>query len=144
MAILDEKLIKSHAEYLLERGLDSMMDSARTDDIRRLHTMLTRVGMADLTKNALVDHIRRRGTSYVSGDSSEAHAAMVPKVLAFKDKVDNVLRVCFEDAEDFVYSAKHAFEHFINVRQNKPAELLAKQHKSSIANYLRLQCTKAI
>ena len=45
-------------------------------------------------------------------------------VTDFKDKVDNIISVCFVRSDKFVNSMKESFEHFINQRQNKPAELI--------------------
>ena len=42
----------------------------------------------------------------------------------FKDKVDNIITTCFCGNYKFVNSMKESFEHFINQRQNKPAELI--------------------
>lgn len=44
----------------------------------------------------------------------------------FKDKIDNIIAVCFQKSERFVSAMKESFEHFINQRQNKPAELIGK------------------
>lgn len=42
----------------------------------------------------------------------------------FKDKIDNIITVCLGRNEKFINSMKESFEHFINQRQNKPAELI--------------------
>ncbi|XP_028171882.1 cullin-4A-like [Ostrinia furnacalis] len=51
---------------------------------------------------------------------------MVPELLEFKEQLDHVVSSCFQRNEKFTYSVREAFEHFINQRQNKPAELIAK------------------
>jgi len=42
----------------------------------------------------------------------------------FKDKLDNIVAVCFNKNEKFVNMMKESFEYFINQRQNKPAEVI--------------------
>ena len=42
----------------------------------------------------------------------------------FKDKLDNIVAVCFNRNEKFVNVMKESFEYFINQRQNKPAEVI--------------------
>ena len=42
----------------------------------------------------------------------------------FKDKLDNIVAVCFNKNEKFVNIMKESFEYFINQRQNKPAEVI--------------------
>ena len=51
---------------------------------------------------------------------------MVQELLDFKEKLDLVMVSCFGSNEQFIVSMKEAFESFINIRQNKPAELIAK------------------
>ena len=41
-------------------------------------------------------------------------------------RLDTVLAESFARNETFGYAAKDAFEHFINLRANRPAELIAK------------------
>lgn len=50
---------------------------------------------------------------------------MVEELIAFKRKIQKTLEVSFEKNEAYSHSIREGFEHFINKRQNKPAELLA-------------------
>lgn len=56
----------------------------------------------------------------------EKDKTMVQELLDFKDKMDNIVHVCFQKNEKFSNSLKEAFEQFINLRANKPAELIGK------------------
>ena len=47
-------------------------------------------------------------------------------VADFKDKLDNIIEICFAMNDKFVNAMKESFEYFINQRQNKPAELIGK------------------
>lgn len=49
---------------------------------------------------------------------------MVQDLLDFKDKMDNIVHKCFDHNDRFLNSLREAFEHFINQRANKPAELI--------------------
>lgn len=51
---------------------------------------------------------------------------MVQELLDFKDKMDNIVNTCFQKNEKFSNSLKEAFEQFINLRANKPAELIGR------------------
>jgi len=42
----------------------------------------------------------------------------------FKDKLDNIITVCFNKNDKFINVMKESFEYFINQRQNKPAEVI--------------------
>lgn len=54
----------------------------------------------------------------------EKDKSMVQDLLDFKDKMDNIVTTCFTKSEKFINSVKEAFEHYINQRPNKPAELI--------------------
>eukprot|EP00479_Gromia_sphaerica_P014893 TRINITY_DN91_c0_g2_i1.p1 TRINITY_DN91_c0_g2~~TRINITY_DN91_c0_g2_i1.p1 ORF type:complete len:402 (-),score=86.88 TRINITY_DN91_c0_g2_i1:108-1313(-) len=51
---------------------------------------------------------------------------MVPSLLTFKKSLDSILAESFRDNEEFKYALKSSFEAFINQRQNRPAEMIAK------------------
>jgi len=46
----------------------------------------------------------------------------------FKDKLDNIVAVCFNKNDKFVNIMKESFEYFINQRQNKPAEVIGRSN----------------
>ncbi|KAK2183228.1 hypothetical protein NP493_319g02007 [Ridgeia piscesae] len=50
----------------------------------------------------------------------------------FKDRADNIIASCFQSNTKFINSMKESFEHYINQRQNKPAELIAKYVDSKL------------
>lgn len=52
---------------------------------------------------------------------------MVQDLLDFKDKLDHIVRNCFDHNEKYVNSLREAFEYFVNQRSNKPAEVIGKQ-----------------
>lgn len=54
----------------------------------------------------------------------EKDKGMVQELLDFKDKMDGIVSECFGTSDKFVLALKEAFEHFINQRLNKPAELI--------------------
>lgn len=63
----------------------------------------------------------------------EKDKMMVQELLDFKDKMDGVVSDCFCSSERFVLALKEAFEHFINQRQNKPAELIGEFSRSFVS-----------
>ncbi len=70
------------------------------------------------------EYVKRRGAVIVV--NPEKDKTMVQELLDFKDKLDTIMAECFGGNEQFIVSMKEAFEAFINRRQNKPAELIAK------------------
>jgi len=57
---------------------------------------------------------------------------MVQNLINLKANIDKVVAECFEDKESFHGSLKEAFEYSINLRQNRPAELVAKYIDSKL------------
>lgn len=53
-------------------------------------------------------------------------ASMVSSLLDFKKELDQILQNCFQNDTTFTNALKEGFEYFINTRQNKPAEMIAK------------------
>lgn len=51
---------------------------------------------------------------------------MVQNLLQMKQALDEIWTRAFDRNESFGHALKEAFEHFINQRANKPAELIAK------------------
>lgn len=74
--------------------------------------------------NLLCICLQKKGRTIVI--DPEKDKTMVQELLDFKDKMDNVVSICFQRNEKFSNSLKEAFEHFINQRANKPAELIGK------------------
>jgi len=52
---------------------------------------------------------------------------MVQDLLDLKEKLDNVVKTCFNQDKKFVTGLQRAFESSVNKRQNKPAELIGLQ-----------------
>ena len=57
---------------------------------------------------------------------------MVELLLGFKNRLDEALEQALNRNESFAAAQKESFENFINQRQNKPAELIAKYIDSKL------------
>jgi len=73
---------------------------------------------------AFAAYIKRVGTAMVS--DTELERGLVQDLLLFKEKLDRILTVAFHSNDQFSHSLKEAFESFINGRQNRAAELVAR------------------
>ncbi|XP_073989923.1 cullin 4 isoform X1 [Rhodnius prolixus] len=122
---VEKQLLSEHLTTILHKGLDSLLEENRVSDLTLLYNLFTRVkkGLVELCAmfNA---YIKKKGKTIVI--DPEKDKTMVQELLDFKDKMDNIVNVCFKKNEKFSNSLKEAFEHFINQRTNKPAELIAK------------------
>jgi len=120
----ENELLTKHVDAILTKGLDDMMRTKRVDDLRRLHRLLDRVDALDAVRTAFNTFIKCSGLEMV-GDVTR-DSTMVQRVLDFKDELDLVIQEAFDGSKALLASCKEGFEHFINVRDNKPAELIAK------------------
>jgi len=122
---VEKQLLAHHLSSILMKGLDFLLEENRTEDLQLMYNLLGRVknGQQELC-NKMAEYVKKRGKVIVI--NPEKDKTMVQELLDFKEKLDNILKICFKSNEKFVTSLKDAFESFINQRQNKPAEMIAK------------------
>lgn len=122
---IEKMLISEHLSGILNKGLDQLLEENRKKELKLMYTLVGRVknGHIEL-KNKVCEYVKTTGSVMVI--NPEKDKTMVQELLDFKLKLDIILVECFNSNEAFVVSLKEAFETFINRRQNKPAELIAK------------------
>ncbi|CAH3951967.1 cullin-4A [Pieris brassicae] len=122
---VERQLLSEHLTGILSKGLESLMDGPRLHDLTTLYNLFSRVkdGLNELC-NHFNAYIKKKGRTIVI--EPERDKTMVGELLEFKEQLDNIVTGCFQRNDRFLYSMREAFEFFINQRQNKPAELIAK------------------
>lgn len=135
ISCVEKNLLENHMKQILQKGLDQLLDENRVSDLSLIYILFNRIkdGLKLLRQEFAV-YIKKTGRVIVINPSNETEKDkdMVQELLDFKDKVDNVISECFMKNEKFVNSMKESFESFINQRQNKPAELIAKYVDSKL------------
>ena len=126
ITIVEDRLLRDHVVTVLEKGFDGLVSSHCVRDLGRLYTLLSRVGGLERLRAAFSSYIKRAGMEIVNAPDDEALSMMVEELLSFKSKLDELLSVAFDSSPSFTHTLKESCENFINVRQNKPAELIAK------------------
>ncbi|KAI8802568.1 Cullin [Cladochytrium replicatum] len=122
--VLEAELVQRHVDILLEKGFDGLVMEKKMDDLQRFYGMLASVDALDRMKKAFSLYIRKNGQVIVN--DKERDAQMVGDLLQFKADLDTVLLSAFSRNDGFANAVKESFEYFINQRQNKPAEMIAK------------------
>ncbi|XWS19847.1 hypothetical protein CRYUN_Cryun31cG0051900 [Craigia yunnanensis] len=125
IAMAERQLLERHILAILEKGFMMLMDGHRIEDLQRMYSLFSRVNALESLRQALSSYIRRTGQGIVM-DEEEKDKDMVPSLLEFKALLDSILEESFSKNEAFCNTLKDAFEHLINLRQNRPAELIAK------------------
>ncbi|XP_060191854.1 cullin-4-like [Lycium barbarum] len=122
IATAERQLLERHISAILDKGFMMLMDGKRIEDLRRMYSLFPRVEALESLKQTLSSYIRKAGQSIVHDDEKD----MVSSLLEFKVSVDTIWEESFSKNEAFGNTIKDAFEHLINLRENRPAELIAK------------------
>eukprot|EP01060_Flectonema_neradi_P030039 TRINITY_DN4280_c0_g1_i2.p1 TRINITY_DN4280_c0_g1~~TRINITY_DN4280_c0_g1_i2.p1 ORF type:complete len:734 (+),score=144.41 TRINITY_DN4280_c0_g1_i2:125-2203(+) len=119
-------LIGDHAQDILDKGFVSLMENKKVAELRLLysHFDLPGVQKVELLKNSFRIFVKQAGAKKVLNEANDS--SMISDLLVFKTELDDVLQNAFSGREELGYTLRDAFEEFINMRANRPAELLAK------------------
>ncbi|MBA0731342.1 hypothetical protein Golax_022924 [Gossypium laxum] len=124
IATAERQLLERHIPAILDKGFMMLMDGHRIEDLQRMYSLFSRVNALESLRQALSSYIRRTGQSIVMDEEKDKD--MVSSLLEFKASLDSILEESFSKNEAFCNTIKDSFEHLINLRQNRPAELIAK------------------
>lgn len=133
ISTVERRIVSDHVVTLLDKGFCAMCDEARKNDIKRCYVVLSRANehmpsnsdsAHELMKMRLMEYVKSVGRCIVM--DREKDSEMVQALLDLKSRLDDLILYCFEGAENFNNAINLAFESFVNARENKPAELIAK------------------
>ncbi|EPQ27340.1 uncharacterized protein PFL1_05262 [Pseudozyma flocculosa PF-1] len=116
-------LVAAHLERLIA-GLPELIEARRLDDLGRLFALLRSVDALPSLRTAFADHIKAAGGLIVN--DRERDDEMIERLLEFKAAIDRIVADGFGREPSFVHAQRDSFEVFVNRRENKPAELIAK------------------
>ncbi|MFQ6644391.1 hypothetical protein Gotur_017828, partial [Gossypium turneri] len=124
IATVERQLLERHIHAILDKGFMMLMDGHRIEDLQRMYSLFSRVNSLEPLRHAVSSYIRRIGQGIVMDEEKDKD--MVPSLLEFKASLDSIWEESFSKNEGFCNHIRDAFEHLINIRQNRPAELIAK------------------
>ncbi|KAK6350138.1 hypothetical protein TWF696_006384 [Orbilia brochopaga] len=133
IAMIEKEMILHHLSDLTDAtGIGQLIDKNDIDSLGTIFTVINRVDDAGLKLKPIWSrYIKVKGASIVTDAARESE--MVPRLLAFKTQLENILKVAFGKNTDLSHSLREAFETFINERRNvgyqlnaKPSEMIAK------------------
>eukprot|EP01138_Halocafeteria_seosinensis_P006041 gb/GECG01006175.1/.p1 GENE.gb/GECG01006175.1/~~gb/GECG01006175.1/.p1 ORF type:complete len:910 (+),score=149.26 gb/GECG01006175.1/:1-2730(+) len=128
--IVERLMIQNHVDPIVDHGFKGLMDNDMYSDITRMHRLLEKAGEDAMKKlkQAWVDNIKKSVGKIIQEDKEnrESSKQIIPTLLTFKDKCDKIWIDCLSKKDLFGYGMKSAFEHVVNGRANRSAELLAK------------------
>ncbi|KAK9714390.1 hypothetical protein RND81_06G090800 [Saponaria officinalis] len=124
IATAEKQLLERHISAILDKGFMMLMDGSRIEDLRRMYNMFSRVNDLESLRQALSSYTRKAGQIIVMDEEKDKD--MVSCLLDFKAALDKIWEESFLKNESFSNTIKDSFEYLINLRQNRPAELIAK------------------
>lgn len=141
MSVLNTELISKRLPFLLS-SLSGLILEHRFKELRLLYHLLSRVdnGVSSL-RAEFKSIVMRVGSEIVDNpeNSVEKDKEMIQRLLNWKDTLTDSIREGFSDVPSFSRAVQDAFEDFINRRQNKPAEYLAKYLDNQLRSSNRAQ-----
>ncbi|CAO3591067.1 unnamed protein product [Absidia cylindrospora] len=118
--------IHDNLDSILSQGFESLMDQEDTTALNILYCFLPfhQTQLVTKLRVAFMDYIKNHGVGLIKDPAKDS--TMVLTLLQYKDKLDQTLKMAFHNNPSFSNALKESFENFINSRDNKPAEMLAK------------------
>eukprot|EP00471_Norrisiella_sphaerica_P013808 CAMPEP_0184494236 /NCGR_PEP_ID=MMETSP0113_2-20130426/28223_1 /TAXON_ID=91329 /ORGANISM="Norrisiella sphaerica, Strain BC52" /LENGTH=778 /DNA_ID=CAMNT_0026879915 /DNA_START=69 /DNA_END=2408 /DNA_ORIENTATION=- len=143
---IEEALIAKHTETILRRGMAKLVEANSTGDLARMYLLLSRVDSLVAMKKSFLAHLKVAGIKIVNlGDLTsigkkpqdkltpqdikileEQELKVVPGLLAYKSRLDTLVKEAFGGDSEFSYALKEGFEHFVGSADYRVAELLAR------------------
>jgi len=124
LPIIDRELIQKHLSELISKGFDQMIGSESLSDLALLYSLFDRIDALDDVRIAFAAYTRRTGYEIVVDQARDSE--MVERLLSLKQRMDKIVRDSFQQNPILVNALRDSFEHFINQRSDRPAELVAK------------------
>ncbi|ORY70774.1 Cullin family-domain-containing protein [Leucosporidium creatinivorum] len=124
LRVVLEEMVTGHVEAIVEKALGTMITEERKEDLTSLYALLNRVSNLAVLRMAFLEHIKSTGLSVVL--DTTADDKMVVRLIALRQSSLQIVEQCFSADSSFAQSVSQAFEVFINKRENKPAEMMAK------------------
>ncbi|KAI1318338.1 Cullin-4A [Mortierella claussenii] len=124
ISAVEGELLERWTDMLLQKGFEGVMVAHSLPDLKLWHDLLTRVNGLEKLSMHFGNYVKKTGKALVVDPARDDQ--MVEGLLKFKHEVDEVVSKCFQNSDLFLNVLKECFESFVNTRQNKPAELVAK------------------
>eukprot|EP01084_Bolivina_argentea_P156631 272978_1 len=93
-------------------------------DLRHLYKLLLNVNALVPLQSKFAEYCKQRGADIVKDEAHDAD--MIGKLLKLKAALDAIIQHAFSANLEFRNIIRKSWEYFLNSRQNKPAELMAK------------------
>eukprot|EP00892_Ulva_mutabilis_P006063 jgi/Ulvmu1/3829/UM018_0041.1 len=124
LAVVKRRLLEEHLRAFIARGLGDLLEQRRHEDLARMYRLARLVHRGPDLRSAFHGWILATGSALVI--DQEKDAALIETLLKLKIALHEMLDGPFRQDASFADAVREAFEKFMNMRENKPGELLAK------------------
>nr|CAH7737118.1 unnamed protein product [Callosobruchus chinensis] len=131
LEIVYRSMIKEHLTMILDKTFHLLHKDGIDEELGILYNLLQKVslGLKHL-EEYFMNYMMKSGNFIVNRPDNDK--IMIQELLDFKDKVDIICGKHFQSNEVFSNIIRTAFTKFINSKQTKPAQLLAKYIDSKL------------
>ncbi|EST08365.1 Cullin, N-terminal [Kalmanozyma brasiliensis GHG001] len=123
VAAARKQLVTEHADKILA-GLPDLITAKQLSGLAKIYQLVKSIDRLSDLRKAFAEYIKTHGASIVNDRARDDD--MIERLLEFKSFIDAIVSTGFQRDGDFVHAQKDSFEVFVNKRENKPAELIAK------------------
>lgn len=118
-----EAVVTAKLDGLLRTGLASLIESEDTRALTLLYGLIGENDFAILSTHWST-YIKAKGSAFLSDVGKEETA--IAEIIELKDRLDRIIAGPFGNNKDLAEALKEASESFMNSRQNRSVELLAR------------------
>ncbi|EFA09966.2 cullin-4A-like [Tribolium castaneum] len=122
--IVYTQLIEKQITEILNKGFDQLIDKNMHSELVLIYKLFQKISNG--TKHLISyfkDYIVKKGTTITDAKNEKN---MIQDLLDFKDDLDKIIELSFENRKEFHECVRLAFKNFINSFHAKSAQLLAK------------------
>jgi len=133
VGIVEIQFLEKRANVIVEKGFRRLMERNAFEDLRLMFQLFKRIDALPIVCSAFKSYIEMSGSLIVCDKTKSKE--MVELLLKMKQQIDAIVERSFENERSFKIAREDAFVAVINVRQNRPAELMAKfMHRQLCSN----------
>ncbi|GAA5912728.1 cullin family protein [Sporobolomyces salmoneus] len=127
---VEDEMVRGHVEGIAEKDTAEMYSKDEKENLTNLYTLLGRVGQIDVLRKAFLEHLKISGLNLIQDKTQDDK--MVINLIQFRKTALSFVEGCFSKEDKFREAINDAFKFFINKRENKPAEMMAKYLDSKL------------